>query len=83
MFQILRKGEGGEGGEGRVVGGAELQCPGQVEAMSLTSGAPHRLRTELPQTLRLQHPQQLQWGPQATPIVHVSGQWPFGAPRHL
>lgn len=47
------------------------------------SCAPYRLRAELPQTLCLQHPEQLQRCSQAPPVIHVSGQWPFCAPWQL
>lgn len=87
LIMLLRRREGSAvlGTCGNEGGGAfEARAGGSCVPDALSpASAPYRLRTELPQALRLQHPQQLQWGSQAAPVLHVSGQWPFGAPRHL
>lgn len=44
--------------------------------------APCRMRTELPQALCIQHPEQLQWSSQAALVHHLPGQQPVPASLH-
>ncbi|CAF97464.1 unnamed protein product, partial [Tetraodon nigroviridis] len=53
-----------------------------LSSLSLMHGAPCRMWTELPQAMRVQHPEQLQRSPQAAPLHHLPGQQPVPAPLH-